>query len=106
MSEHPLLDDTLAILDDLIAFPSVALTPNVDLIAWVVDRLDGVASDIRLSHDPTGTKANLARILMHGKLGGTGRLVILPVDQGFEHVLDLIAEASEGLLEHIRERLV
>jgi class I fructose-bisphosphate aldolase len=32
-----------------------------------------------------GTKANLARILMHGKLGGTGRLVILPVDQGFEH---------------------
>jgi class I fructose-bisphosphate aldolase len=32
-----------------------------------------------------GTKANLARILMHGKLGGTGKLVILPVDQGFEH---------------------
>ncbi|WP_455373971.1 class I fructose-bisphosphate aldolase [Limibacillus halophilus] len=32
-----------------------------------------------------GTKGNLARILMHGKLGGTGRMVILPVDQGFEH---------------------
>lgn len=32
-----------------------------------------------------GTKGNLARILMNGKLGGTGRLVILPVDQGFEH---------------------
>lgn len=32
-----------------------------------------------------GTKANLVRILMHGKLGGTGKLVILPVDQGFEH---------------------
>ncbi|CCF78169.1 fructose-bisphosphate aldolase [Wolbachia endosymbiont of Onchocerca ochengi] len=32
-----------------------------------------------------GVKANLTRILMHGKLGGTGRLVILPVDQGFEH---------------------
>ena len=30
-------------------------------------------------------KANLARILMHGRLGGTGKLVILPVDQGFEH---------------------
>lgn len=30
-------------------------------------------------------KANLARILMHGKLGGTGKLIILPVDQGFEH---------------------
>lgn len=35
--------------------------------------------------DSPGTKANLARILMQGKLGGTGRLVILPVDQGFEH---------------------
>jgi class I fructose-bisphosphate aldolase len=35
--------------------------------------------------DSPGTKTNLARILMHGKLGGTGRLVILPVDQGFEH---------------------
>jgi len=35
--------------------------------------------------DNAGTKANLARILMHGKLGGTGKMVILPVDQGFEH---------------------
>jgi len=35
--------------------------------------------------DCPGTKANLARILMQGKLGGTGRLLILPVDQGFEH---------------------
>jgi class I fructose-bisphosphate aldolase len=35
--------------------------------------------------DNPGTKANLARILMHGKLGGTGKLLILPVDQGVEH---------------------
>jgi class I fructose-bisphosphate aldolase len=35
--------------------------------------------------DSPGTKANLVRLLQHGKLGGTGRLVILPVDQGFEH---------------------
>ncbi|MGQ9368978.1 class I fructose-bisphosphate aldolase [Azospirillum sp. ST 5-10] len=35
--------------------------------------------------DNPGVKANLARILMEGKLGGTGKLVILPVDQGFEH---------------------
>jgi class I fructose-bisphosphate aldolase len=35
--------------------------------------------------DNPGTKTNLARILMHGRLGGTGRMVILPVDQGFEH---------------------
>ncbi|BBK40117.1 fructose-bisphosphate aldolase [Allostella vacuolata] len=41
--------------------------------------LDGYESD-----NP-GTKGNLARILMEGRLGGTGKLVILPVDQGFEH---------------------
>ena len=35
--------------------------------------------------DTPGVKANLSRILMSGKLGGSGKLVILPVDQGFEH---------------------
>jgi len=35
--------------------------------------------------DNPGVKANLARILCTGKLGGTGKVVILPVDQGFEH---------------------
>jgi class I fructose-bisphosphate aldolase len=35
--------------------------------------------------DNPGTRANIARLLNHGRLGGTGRLVILPVDQGFEH---------------------
>ena len=37
------------------------------------------------SSDNPGTKTNLARILNHGRLGGTGKVVILPVDQGFEH---------------------
>lgn len=35
--------------------------------------------------DNPGVKSQLARILMNGKLGGTGKMVILPVDQGFEH---------------------
>lgn len=35
--------------------------------------------------DNPGTLGNLARILMQGRLGGTGKVVILPVDQGFEH---------------------
>jgi fructose-bisphosphate aldolase, class I len=34
---------------------------------------------------PPGVVANLSRLLMSGRLAGTGRLVILPVDQGFEH---------------------
>ena len=32
-----------------------------------------------------GVKTNLARMLNQGKLGGTGKMIILPVDQGFEH---------------------
>ena len=35
--------------------------------------------------DNAGTKTNIARLLKSGKLAGTGKLVILPVDQGFEH---------------------
>lgn len=35
--------------------------------------------------DNPGTKVNIARLLCNGRLGGTGKLVILPVDQGFEH---------------------
>src|SRR4051794_21591875 len=32
-----------------------------------------------------GVKTNLVRLLMQGRLAGTGKLVILPVDQGYEH---------------------
>jgi class I fructose-bisphosphate aldolase len=35
--------------------------------------------------DNPGTLANIYRLLMSGRLAGTGKLVILPVDQGFEH---------------------
>ncbi len=35
--------------------------------------------------DNPGTLTNLSRLLRHGALGGTGKMVILPVDQGFEH---------------------
>ncbi|RMF35116.1 MAG: class I fructose-bisphosphate aldolase [Alphaproteobacteria bacterium] len=32
-----------------------------------------------------GVKGKLCQMLMHGRLGGTGKMIILPVDQGFEH---------------------
>ena len=35
--------------------------------------------------DNPGTLTSIARVLGHGALGGTGKLVILPVDQGVEH---------------------
>lgn len=49
------------------------LTPQVrDILSWY-------------ESDNPGTKTNIARILNTGKLAGTGKMVILPVDQGFEH---------------------
>lgn len=35
--------------------------------------------------DNPGVLTNMARLLNHGRLGGSGKMVILPVDQGFEH---------------------
>ena len=37
------------------------------------------------THENVGVRSNLMKILGQGKLGGTGRMIILPVDQGFEH---------------------
>src|SRR5437764_8104099 len=32
-----------------------------------------------------GVLTNMARMLNHGRIGGSGKMVILPVDQSFEH---------------------
>ncbi|MGB7539594.1 MAG: class I fructose-bisphosphate aldolase [Anaerolineales bacterium] len=37
------------------------------------------------SSENPGVRTNLYRILCHGKLAGTGRILMLPADQGFEH---------------------
>jgi len=56
--------------------------------------------------ETAGTKANLARMLMAGKLGGTGRMIILPVDQGFEHgPARSFAANPEGYDPHYHHKL-
>jgi fructose-bisphosphate aldolase, class I len=49
----------------------------------VTDRVKQILS--WYAADSVGVKTNLARMLNHGTLAGTGKMVILPVDQGFEH---------------------
>lgn len=46
-------------------------------------RIENILSHYK--HESPGVLSSLYRILMHGKLAGTGRMLILPVDQGFEH---------------------
>lgn len=42
-----------------------------------------------------GVKANLARLLMHGRPGGSGKLVILPVDHVAAAAAAVTTEATE-----------
>lgn len=49
----------------------------------MTDAVRHILDDYR--SQPPGVRANLARMLGHGRLAGSGKLVILPVDQGFEH---------------------
>ena len=51
--------------------------------AMVADRVRQILSFY--SSENVGVKTNLARLMNHGALAGTGKFVILPVDQGFEH---------------------
>jgi class I fructose-bisphosphate aldolase len=47
------------------------------------DRVKQILSNY--GSDNPGTLTQIARLLNNGRLAGTGKLVILPVDQGFEH---------------------
>jgi class I fructose-bisphosphate aldolase len=50
--------------------------------------------------EPTGVKLNLARLFMHGNLAGTGRLILLAVDQGFEYGPTTFFKNQEGFSPH------
>src|SRR5205085_5606968 len=52
--------------------PRMATARVREILSWYAGENPGVLS-------------NLARMMNTGKLAGTGRMVILPVDQGFEH---------------------
>src|SRR5512138_3498338 len=57
----------------------MAETMQTDRVRPVDQIMDNYRSD------GPGVRANLYRMLTTGRLAGTGKLVILPVDQGFEH---------------------
>ncbi|GGA61469.1 acetylornithine deacetylase [Pelagibacterium lentulum] len=81
---HRLLGDTLEILADLIAFPSVSQDSNLELIAYINQRLDQIGTRTYLTLDPTGTKANLFATLGPPELDGgiilSGHTDVVPVE--------------------------
>ncbi|APX89101.1 acetylornithine deacetylase [Brevirhabdus pacifica] len=53
------LERSIDILGDLIAFPTVSADSNLEMIAYLADRLGDIGAQVRLMQDPSGTKANL-----------------------------------------------
>lgn len=84
MTHHPLLDETVQILSDLIAFPSVSEDSNLELIAYINYRLDQIAARTYLTLDPTGSKANLFATLgpieTDGGIVLSGHTDVVPVE--------------------------
>lgn len=75
--------DTLDILRPLIAFDTVSRNPNLALMEYVADLLDGHGIASTLIHDETGTKANLYATVGDATLPGvmlSGHTDVVPID--------------------------
>ena len=53
------VEEALDLLDILVTYDTVALTPNLNLIGDVKDRLESLGATVALTYDDTRTKANL-----------------------------------------------
>lgn len=83
------LTNTLATLSDLIAFPTVSTDSNLNMIAYLADRLESAGARVDIFHDTTGGKANLFATLGPEVDGGivlSGHTDVVPVaDQNWRH---------------------
>jgi class I fructose-bisphosphate aldolase len=55
--------------------------------------------------EPSGVRLNLARLFTHGRLGGSGHIVMLAVDQGFEHGPTTFLSNPDGFSPHYHFQL-
>jgi acetylornithine deacetylase len=79
-----LLNETMLILGDLVGFPTVTSESNLDLIAYVVERLRPLDADLRLTYDDSGRKANLFATIGPPSDGGvvlSGHSDVVPADE-------------------------
>jgi acetylornithine deacetylase len=78
-----MIDDTRAILGELIGFPTVSADSNLELIAYCAARLDALGVKTDLTLDPSGTKANLFVTIGPDVDGGivlSGHTDVVPVE--------------------------
>ncbi len=77
------IDDTKAILGDLIAFPTISADSNLTLIAYCAARLAELGAKTEMSLDPSGAKANLFATIGPREDGGVvlaGHTDVVPVE--------------------------
>ena len=77
-----MLETTKQILSDLIAFPTVSVDSNLDMIAYLAARLDDCGAKVEIFHDESGKKANLFATLGPAVDGGivlSGHSDVVPV---------------------------
>jgi acetylornithine deacetylase len=78
------LEETVLTLGDLVGFPTVTSESNLELIGYLVDRLERLGADIRLTHDESGSKANLFATLgplIDGGVVLSGHSDVVPADE-------------------------
>ena len=76
------LADTKALLETLIAFPTVSADSNLDMIGYLAERLEDVGARVDVMTDPSGQKANLFATLGPERDGGillSGHSDVVPV---------------------------
>ncbi|WP_068116063.1 acetylornithine deacetylase [Tropicimonas marinistellae] len=77
------LASAIAILEDLVAFPTVSAAPNLEMVTYLATRLEDMGATVELSHDATGTKANVFATLGPEADGGlvlSGHTDVVPAD--------------------------
>ncbi|MGH3649206.1 MAG: acetylornithine deacetylase [Acidimicrobiia bacterium] len=78
------LAETTLILGDLVGFPTVTSESNLELIDYLVNRLEPLGADIRLTHDAPGSKANLFATIgppIDGGIVLSGHSDVVPADE-------------------------
>lgn len=92
------LDQTLPILADLVAFPTVSSEPNLAMATYLAERLAAAGARVELLRDTTGTKTNVFATLGPDRDGGivlSGHTDVVPVE-GQDWTSDPFRMRSDG----------
>lgn len=93
--------EVLAMIERLIAFPTVSRDSNLGMIEWIRDYLAGLGVSSRLTYDATGKKANLFATLGEGSKPGlvlSGHTDVVPVEGQAWDTDPFKATIKDGLL--------